>query len=72
MFGVKDSIPPGLRTSVVYKFLCAGRNACYVGETSRHLSTRVRERLVSDKTSHIFKYLHNVALYVLISVLIAS
>ena len=72
MFGVKDPIPPGLRTSVVYKFLCAGRNACYVGETSRHLSTRVREHVVSDKTSHIFKYLHNVALYVLISVLIAS
>ena len=59
MFGVKDSIPPGLPTSVVYKFLCAGCNACDVGETSRHLSTRVREHLVSDRTSHIFKYLHN-------------
>ena len=59
MFGVKDSIPPGLRTSVVYKFLCAGRNACYVGETSRHLSTRVREHLVCDRTSHIFRHLQN-------------
>ena len=59
MFGVKDSIPPGLRTSVVYKFLCAGCNACDVGETSRHLSTRVREHLASDRTSTIFKYLHN-------------
>ena len=52
MFGVKDPIPRGLRTYVVYKFLCAGCNACYVGETSRHLSTRVSERLVSDRTSH--------------------
>ena len=29
----------------------------YVGETSRHLSTRVREHLVSDKNSHIYKHL---------------
>ena len=59
MFGVKDPIPPGLCKSVVYKFICAGCNACYVGETSRNLSTRVREHLVSDRTSHILKYLHN-------------
>ena len=56
MFGVKDSIPPGLRTSVVYKFLCAGCNACDVGETYHY---QVREHLVSDRTSHIFKYSHN-------------
>ena len=30
-------------------------NACYVGETTRHFSTRVREHLVSD----IFKHLEN-------------
>ena len=58
MFGVKDPIPRGLR-SVVYKILCADCIACYVGETSRHLSTRVREHLVSDRSSHIFKHLHN-------------
>ena len=28
MFGVKDPIPRGLRTCVVYKFLCASCNAC--------------------------------------------
>ena len=59
MFGVKDPIPCGFRTRVIYKFLCAGCNACYVGETSRHLSTRVREQLVSDRTSHIFRHLRN-------------
>ena len=32
---------------------------CFIGETSRHFSTRVREQLVSDRTSHIFGYLHN-------------
>ena len=30
-FGVKDPIPRGLRACEVYKFLCAGCNACYVG-----------------------------------------
>ena len=59
MFGVKDPIPRGLRTCVVYKFLCASCNACYVGETPRHLSTRVREHLISNGTSNIFRYLHN-------------
>jgi len=42
---------------VIYKFTCASCNACYIGETGRHLSTRVREYLSSDKSSHIFKHL---------------
>ena len=29
----------------------------YVGETSRHLSIRVREHLFSEKNSHIYKHL---------------
>ena len=61
LFGVKDLIPGGLRhgSRVAYKFACAGCNACYVGETTRHFSTRVREHLISDKASHIFKRLRN-------------
>ena len=59
MFRVKDPIPRGLRSRVVYKFACAGCNACHVGETTRHFSTRVREHLFSDKTSHVFKHLQN-------------
>ena len=43
LFGVKDPIPGGLPSRVVYKFACAGCNACYVGETTRHFSTRLRE-----------------------------
>ena len=58
-FGMKDPIPRGLRTCEVHKFLYAGCNACYVGETSRHLSTRVREHLVSYRTSHSFRHLPN-------------
>ena len=59
LLGVKDPIPGGLRSRVVYKFVCAGCNACYVGETTRHFFTRVREHLVSDRVSHIFKHLQN-------------
>ena len=57
MFGVKDPTPLGLCAGVVYTFLCAGCNACYVGETTRHFSTRVHEHMFSDRTSHIFKHL---------------
>ena len=48
-----------LRSRVVYKFACAGCNACYVGETARHFSTRVREHLLSDRASHVFKHPQN-------------
>ena len=37
--------------------MCAGCNACYVGETCRHFPTRVREHLVGDRASHIFRHL---------------
>ena len=46
------------RSRVVYKFSCAGCSACYVGETNRHLITRVREHLSSDKNSHIFQHIN--------------
>ena len=59
MFGVKDPIHGGLRSRVVYKFACAACNAWYVGERTRHFSTRVRKHLVSDKASHIFKHRQN-------------
>ena len=58
IFSMKDKVPETLRSFVVYKFDCAGCNACYVGETSRHLSTRIKEHLNSDKLSHIYKHLN--------------
>ena len=57
IFSVKDPVPLDLRSCVVYKFSCAGCNACYIGETSRHLSTRVREHLSRDRNSHIYQHL---------------
>ena len=56
---VKGPIPSDLRARVVYKFSCAGCTASYVGETVRHLATRVNEHLVSDRTSHIRKHLES-------------
>ena len=38
-------------------FLAIGYYWCYIGETSRHFSTRIKEHTVSDKNSHIFKHL---------------
>ena len=64
MFGVKDPIPDGLRSRVVYKFALSGSNASYVGETVRHFSTRVKEHLASDRSlkfSDICKILNIVA-----------
>ena len=54
---VKDSVPRSLRSCVVYKFVCAGCNSVYARETCRHISTRIREHLFTDKNSHVFKHL---------------
>ena len=48
-----------LKSNVIYKFCCAGCNACHIGETTRHISTRIQEHLRSDKQSHIYKHLHD-------------
>ena len=57
LFSPKDPLPDNLRSYVVYKYICPGCNACYVGETKRHLPIRIKEHLVSDKNSQIFKHL---------------
>ena len=59
MFSVKDSVPQSLRSRVVYKFSCAGCNASYIGETTRHICARVREHLLSDKSSHVYRHLQS-------------
>ena len=59
MFNVKDPLPNSLKSYVVCKFVCTGCNACYIGETTCHLSTRITEHLKTDKKSHIFTHLVN-------------
>ena len=50
-------MPRSSLSNVAYKFICAECNSGYVGETSRHLSTGVREHVTTDKNSNIFKHL---------------
>ena len=57
MFSTKDFIPNTLKSQAVYKFACSGCNASYIGETNRHLFTRVKEHLYRDKSSHVYKQL---------------
>ena len=59
MFNVEEPIPKSLKSFAVCKFVCPGCNACYIGETTRHLSTRINEDLETDKKSHIFEHLIN-------------
>ena len=48
-FSLKDVPRASLKSSVVYRFTCASCSASYVGETSRHLTTRIKEHLETDK-----------------------
>ena len=57
MFSAKDKIPSFLKSMVVYKFVCASCNACYVGETAHHLPTRIKEHLKTDRKSHMYQHL---------------
>ena len=59
MFSTKDQIPYAQKSFVVYKFSCAGCGTSYIGETQRHITTRINEHLKSDKNSHIYKHLVN-------------
>ena len=44
-FPFKDKVPKFLRSGVVYLFKCRCCSASYVGQTTRHLHTRVAEHL---------------------------
>ena len=57
-FSNKDKIPQDLQSFVVYKFTCGCCGATYIGETTRHLSTRIKEHLETDTTSSVFKHIH--------------
>ena len=55
----KNSVTSSLQSNVVYQFKCAGCSACYIGETTRHISSHIEEHLKTDKQSHIYKHLQN-------------
>ena len=45
MFPFKDRIPSSIRSNVVYKYSCGICHSTYIGETSRHYTTRVAEHM---------------------------
>ena len=45
LFPNKDRVPTGLASNVIYKFQCEQCSSCYIGETRRHLSTRIGEHI---------------------------
>ena len=60
MFNVISPIPKFLKSYVIYKSVCPGCNACYIGETSCHLSKMIKEHLGADKKRHSFAHVvHN-------------
>ena len=57
VFSLKSRIPSYLKFCVVYYFVCAGCNANYVGETVRHLDTRIHEHFnKATSPSNIFRH----------------
>ena len=58
MFSAKDRLVNAMKSFVVYRFICPGCNARYIGETTRHLNIRIGEHF-TNKSSHIFKHLQN-------------
>lgn len=51
---MKHQILKSLKSIDVYRFVCPDYTACYIGETTPHLSTRIKEHLEADQKSHIF------------------
>ena len=56
---LKDPIPDALKSFVFYQFIWAECNGRYIGGTSRHFSTRIKEYFSSDKNSHVYKHLND-------------
>ena len=58
LFCSKDCLPVALKSFIVYKFTCAECQSCSIGETKRHLPTRIKEQLQTDTKSHIPQHLN--------------
>ena len=56
-FLTKDPFKSEHLSKVVYKSVCATRNASYAGQTCRYLATRIDEYFGKDNKSHIYQHL---------------
>ena len=43
----------------IYSYICPSCGASYIGETTRHWMTRVKEHLNKTKMSNIYQHTHN-------------
>ena len=57
LFSTKGKVSYDLNSYVIYKFLCAGDNASYVGKNYNHIYTKTHEHLETDKNSSSFQHL---------------
>ena len=59
LFSTKDKVEDALKSHVVYRFTCNNPNCNirYIGETTRHFTTRINEHLHTDKKSRVFQHL---------------
>ena len=57
-FSLKDVIPPHIKSYVIYKYVCANCNICYIGETTKQFFVRTNEHLHMDKNSAIYRHLN--------------
>ena len=53
---LKEPVDRSLKSGVVYTLKCPRCNVCYVGATTRHLQTRVKEHR-SRKKQTVYKHL---------------
>ena len=47
-----------MKSNIVYKFTCDACKASYIGETTRHIFTKISEHLATDKSSNIYKHIN--------------
>lgn len=52
-FRNKDALSQDVLSHIVYKFECRHCNSAYIGETVRHLSTRVNEHITGKPTPSV-------------------
>ena len=55
-FSNKSTTPKALLANLVYQFNCNGCDATYIGETKRHLRTRVSEHMQLSRKSSILDH----------------
>ena len=58
-FSTKDKTPYFLNTFLVYKFVCARHNSCYIDKTCHPFKTRINQHEKQNKKSIVYKNLHN-------------